>query len=92
MRVAEYLGTGKAEAVTAKDLCKALGIRPRDLSRQIERERRAGAPICASCNASAPGYYLASSGGELADYVRSLDRRIKEVKRTRDALAGAVDP
>lgn len=92
MCVAEYLGIGRDNARTARELCTALGIRRRDLTKQIERERREGVPICASCDANYPGYYMAGNEGELADYVRSLDRRIKEVKRTRDALAGAVDP
>ena len=89
MCVAEILGVGKDRAITARELCRALGIRHRDLTKQIERERRAGAPICASCDADAPGYYLAGDRRELVSYVRGLDRRIKEIQKTRDAMADA---
>ena len=87
MSVADYLGRGKDRAITARILCSALGIRHRELTKMIEQERRAGAPICASCDAEQPGYYLADGPGELAAYIKSLDRRIKEVTRTRDAMA-----
>lgn len=80
--IAEYLGTGKANAVTAETLAQMLGCSQRDISQGVERERRAGFPICASCDASSPGYFLPEGPGELALYVASLNRRLRSTRLT----------
>lgn len=57
----------------------------RALSKQIERERRSGQPICAAVAGNSRGYYLTDDPDELQRYIKALDRRIREVRRTRDA-------
>ena len=59
-----------------------LGLKDlRDLTQLVERERRDGSPICASTGAE-KGYYLADGPEELEDYLRSLNRRVKNINRT----------
>ena len=84
-QVADVLPHGAANAVDGKTLAAALGFKTvRELSKQVERERRAGQPICASVSGERRGYFMGDPN-ELHLYLRSLDRRLREVRRTRDA-------
>lgn len=73
---------GETNALTAAELARLAGQTPRDVTRSIQRARLAGKPICAS----GAGYFLASDAAELARCVRGLDRRLREIRRTREAL------
>lgn len=85
-QVADFLPHGAANAIEAQTIAAALGFKSvRELSKRIERERRAGQPICASVSGEHRGYFVGDAG-ELQLYLRSLDRRIREVRRTRDAV------
>lgn len=86
VRVVDVLPVGAGRAVRGQTLAALLGFGDvRQLSKQIERERRGGVPICAAVSGDSRGYYLASSPDELQRYIRALDRRLREVRRTRDA-------
>lgn len=85
LRVRDLLGIGRSNARTARELADVLKCDCRAVTLQIERERRDGAPICASCFYPA-GYYLAEGAGELKDYCRRLESRGREITRTRQAL------
>ena len=85
----EYLATGKENARTARELAKIINCTPREVTAQIERERREGRPICASCG-STPGYYLPESDQELNDYCECLKSRAVEIFRTRQALVKQI--
>ena len=85
-QVHEVLLTGAQNAIEGATLAVALGFKNRRaLSKQIERERRSGQPICAAVSGNSRGYYLADDPDELQRYIRALDRRIREVRKTRDA-------
>lgn len=85
-QVADVLPVGAANAVDGQTLATVLGYRTlRELSREIQRERTAGQPICAAVAGGRRGYYLAATPDEFLSYIRSLDRRIREVSKTRDA-------
>ena len=62
----------------------------RQLSKAVERERRRGAPICAAVSGDSRGYFLASSPDELSAYLKALDHRLREVRRTRDACGDTL--
>lgn len=47
--------------------------------------RRAGQPICAAVSGEHRGYFIGDAE-ELRLYLHSLDRRLREVRRTRDAI------
>lgn len=84
-QVSDFLLTGAENALDSRTLAAMMGIDRRTVTQRIEHERRAGAPICAAVDGVNRGYYLAADADELARYVRALDRRISEVKKTRDA-------
>ena len=85
-QVHEVLLTGAQNAIEGATLAAALGFKDRrSLSKQIERERRSGQPICAAVSGNSRGYYMADNPYELQWYIRALDRRMREVRRTRDA-------
>lgn len=88
--IEKFLLPGKENALPGRALAGLLGLSLRDISLAVEAARRAGAPICASVDARCPGYYLASSAGELADYLASLDRRLNNVRQTRQHLESVL--
>lgn len=78
----KILPSGKENAVPGWKLVEILGLKDlRDLTQLVERERRDGSPICASTGAE-KGYYLADGPEELEDYLKSLNRRVKNINRT----------
>ncbi len=83
--IAELLAEGRENARTARELATALNCRPRDITLQVEKERRAGRPICAATGET-PGYYLAADAQELEIYCNCLKSRAIEVFKTRQAL------
>lgn len=89
--IADHLTKGKANARTGKDLANILGCDVREISARIERERRQGQPIIASCDPERPGYYLAETAEELQQYCNRLHHRAGEIHKTRRALLEAAN-
>ena len=89
--VATALLAGAENAIEGTALATTLGFKDRRaLSKQIERERRSGQPICAAVAGNNRGYYLASNPDELQQYIRALDRLLREIRRTRDACGDTL--
>ena len=86
----ELLSTGKESARTARDLARITGMDRRGISSSIEKERRAGRPICATCDGNAPGYYIAADQNEMQAYCDSLRHREREIAKTRRACARTI--
>lgn len=85
-RIADVLQYGEANAVPGRYLVGLLGLKDgRELTKIVEHERRAGVPVCATTNSIHPGYYLAEDAAEFERYLRSLDRRLRHIRRTRDS-------
>ncbi len=83
--VFELLGTGRANTKTGRELAAARDLDIRTVTEQIERERRAGKPICAAMHDN-PGYYLAATQEDLQQYCNLLKSRAVELFKTRQAL------
>ena len=81
--VGDLLNHGAAAALPCRDLVALTGWTPREITRQIQRERASGVPICAN----GAGYYLPDNDAELDAYLRSLGHRLREVQRTQKAIA-----
>ena len=81
--IADLLRRGRSNAMPCRDLAALTGWTPREITRQIQRERAAGVPICANGN----GYFLPADDAELDAYLRSLGHRLREVQRTQRAIA-----
>ena len=84
MMITEILSTGRANAISGRDLAFYFGCNIRDITKAVERERRQGSPICAT-SGNVQGYYLGSTD-EVRDYCRRLEHREKELSITRQAL------
>lgn len=89
--ISELLGTGIESARTARELATACKCDTRKISITVERERRQGKPICASCTGEHRGYYLAADAEELEDYCGSLYKRGGELFKTRRALIRTLE-
>ena len=85
----ELLAEGRENARTGRELAQYFHCTCREITRQIEKERRAGHPICAATG-SDPGYYLAADAEELEAYCKDLKNRAREVFRTRQALVNVL--
>lgn len=90
MKLSNHLYKGRENAISEGDLAELLCVSPRVIAKMAERERRAGAPICAATSAPA-GPYLAADQAELERYLKSLDRRLREVRLTREAVGDTLD-
>ena len=81
----ELLATGRENARTGRELAAVLGCNIREITHQVEQERREGKPICAASGVN-PGYYLPASPEELERYCKQLHSRAGELFKTRRAL------
>lgn len=88
--ITDLLSRGKANALPGREICSILNITARDLTAAIERERRAGSPICASTGSN-PGYFLAANQEEMQQYCNSLLHRAGEIHKTRKACIEMLD-
>lgn len=86
----EVLSTGSENAITGNELCKILDISRRELSTLLERERRAGRPICASYGRN-PGYFIAETQEEMRRFCQSLMHTEQEIRKTRRACIDVID-
>lgn len=85
LNVSDFLLCGAENAITGEVLVHTIGLSDlRQLTAIIERERKEGVPICANC-CDPRGYYLAGTEAELEAYIKSLDRRLKNIRLTRTA-------
>lgn len=90
MKVYESLKYGKANAIPSKTLAEALGFQTvRDLQKQIERERAAGAVILSDPHGS--GYYLSDDPEELRRFTRTLEARARNTLKAAESARRALD-
>ena len=85
-KVSDFLSHGRENAVPLRHLKKLLEVDGRTVRLMIERERRAGTPICAD---NATGYFLPSTADEKAACVRSMRHRAREIMKTARAIEQA---
>ena len=89
-QILDYLSTGRENAHTAREIADWIGGKPREVTRLIERARLDGAPICATCDANRPGYYLAQDAEELAAYLHRFKHRRRTIAKTEAALMATL--
>lgn len=90
MKVFDYLRCGKENAIPSKVLAKSMGFRSvRDLQKQIERERTAGAVILSDpCGG---GYYLSNDPEELRRFTQTLNARARNTLKAAESAQRALD-
>ena len=90
LKVYEYLRYGKEQAIRTKDLAAALGFKSvRDLQKQIEQERAAGAVILSDSHGA--GYYLSNDPVELRRFTQTLNARATNTLRAAESAQRALD-
>lgn len=90
MKVYDYLHYGKDQAVRTKNLAEALGFKTvRDLQKQIERERAAGAVILSDPHGA--GYYLSDDPAELRRFTQTLNARATNTLKAAESAQRALD-
>lgn len=87
----EVLNIGMENAISSKELARILSVAPRIIAAVVERERRAGKPICATCNSKAPGYFIPANREEMEQYCHKLRHRAGEIFATRSACIKMLD-
>ena len=90
MKVFDSLHYSKENAIPSKALAQALGYQSvRDLQKQIERERAAGAVILSDpCGG---GYYLSNDPAELLRFTRTLNARARNIIKAAQSAQMALD-
>ena len=74
---------GESNAQSAAELARIMGFKDsRPITKEIYRLRLLGAPLCAT----GKGYFLPNDTSELARYTRAFDRRLRQIRATREAL------
>lgn len=90
MKVRDSLHFGRDNAISSRDLAEALGFQSvRDLQKQIERERAAGAVILSDCHGG--GYYLSDDPEELLRFTRTLNARARNTIKAAQSAQRALD-
>ena len=90
LKVYDSLCNGRDNAIPSKPLAEALGFRSvRDLQKQIEKERSAGAVILSDpCGG---GYYLSNDPAELMRFTRTLEARARNTIMAAESAHRALD-
>ena len=77
--IEELLKPGKENAVSTEALLAMIGAtNARELRLIVARERKAGAVILSSCSS---GYYLPGSPAEVAEFIRTEDKKARSIMR-----------
>lgn len=87
IRIADLLPHDAENGVNLHHLEKMTGLDGREVRRQIERERRAGALIVSN---NKDGYYLTDDPAEAQRFARSMQHRAREILRTARAIEEAA--
>lgn len=87
--ITELLFIGRDNPRSGRDLAAVLHCGLRSVAKAVEQERQAGAPICATSSGNNPGYYLAGSKEDIAEYCDSLNHRLTALRNTRAAVFAA---
>lgn len=90
MKVRDTLHYGRENAIPTKILAEALGFQTvRDLQKQVERERSAGAVILTDSHGG--GYYLSNDPEELERFTRTLNARARNTIKAAQSAQMALD-
>lgn len=90
LKVYDSLRYGRENAIPSKLLAEVLGFQTvRDLQKQIERERAAGAVILSDSHGG--GYYMSNDPEELLRFTRTLNARARNTIRAAQSAQRALD-
>lgn len=87
MNIADYIPTGKINAIKSKELEHMTGIDSSNIRKSINDLRSNGVPICSSQR----GYYIAESNKEILSTISQLNHRIYMMIRAKEGMRKAVE-
>lgn len=87
VHITDFLRTGQAHATPLRDLVSLTGQDGRTVRLEIERARRQGIPVLSN---SKDGYWLGESRDEIAQFVRGMKHRAKQIRLTANAVGKAA--
>lgn len=87
MRIADILSHGPENGQTITDLERLTGCQSREIRKQIEWERRAGALIISD---NQHGYFLTDDPAEAQRFARSMLHRAAQIRQTARAVEKAA--
>ena len=85
--VSDFLCIGQAHAIPLRDLVALTGQDSRTVRLEIERARRNGVPILSN---SKDGYWMGEDPDEIAQFVRGMEHRAKQIQLTANAVREAA--
>lgn len=89
-KVFQALNYGRDHAIKSAALAESLGFRSvRELQKQVERERAAGAVILSDTHGG--GYYLSNDPAELRRFTRTLYARAANTLKAAESAQRALD-
>lgn len=89
-RISKFLPTGRENAISSAALAEIMGCKTvRELQKQIERERLAGAVILSDTHSG--GYYLSDDPSELRRFIRTLNARARNTLRAAESAQMALN-
>lgn len=91
LNILDFLGTGKENALTAKELAELMHCKARDIAANVQYCRNfKGAPICSINGGDNPGYFIGNAK-EMRECIWNLEHRVKEQKQTCQAMKKTLD-
>lgn len=85
-KISDFLGKGKANAVSLRQLRQWTGLDERTIRQRITAERLSGVPILAD---NQTGYFLPATEEERRRCVQSMKHRAKEIYKAAHAIEAA---
>lgn len=89
-RISKILPVGRENAISSAALAEIMGCKTvRELQKQVERERLAGAVILSDTHSG--GYYLSDDPAELRRFIRTLNARARNTLRAAESAQMALN-
>ncbi len=91
VKISNFLPRGGENAVPSQYLADLLGFSSvRELQKEIERERNAGAVILSTCT-NGGGYYLPDSPEEIRRFIRTLSARARNTEKSMQSAKAELE-
>lgn len=84
MNIADFIPTGKENAISKAELVRRLGIGEREVRKHIEKARARGEPILSSSHKN--GYWISDNCDELEAYIKEAENRANSIHRANNLL------
>ena len=80
--ILDFIPTSKESAMTAREIAALCGVHTRAVTKSVESARRRGVPVLSD----GAGFWLSSDAAEIQRFVRGMEKRAAEIKKTAKAV------